>query len=540
MPSEQKCSIIYLFQYRHGRQHGSSVTLAGNSEGRTVNMIEAKRILQQYYGYTSFRSGQEDIIRHIIEGRDTLTVMPTGAGKSICYQIPALLFSGITLVISPLISLMQDQVRALRSIGVRGAYLNSTLTPRQMQLAIANAKQGMYKIIYVAPERLTTEGFLDFACYSDIALIAVDEAHCISQWGHDFRPSYLKIAEFIQKLPHRPVVAAFTATATPRVQKDITERLLLQSPFMLSAGFDRENLYFGVYQPVDKDRFLLDYVKKNGDQPMIIYCSTRKTVEKVANLLQANGFSALPYHAGMSDEDRKTNQEAFLYDQVRIMAATSAFGMGIDKPNVRCVLHYNMPSNLEDYYQQAGRAGRDGDPAECIMLYSYSDVKVCEYFINHGQDTGESTAQQEQFREEERFRLRLMTYYAKSNTCLRQRILKYFGESFTPPCRRCSVCNHDSVDKYILPREQVRIEQEQPVDEALLSRLKKERFRLAYLEGVPAFSVLLDKTLREMAAFKPRTLVQLSRIKGIGQYKLERYGEAFLKVIADYEEESDF
>lgn len=503
--------------------------------------VDISDVLKKYYGYTSFRPGQEEIIRQLLAQKDVLAVMPTGAGKSLCYQIPALLMEGITLVISPLLSLMQDQVRALLSIGVRGAYLNSMLTPRQMQLATANAKKGVYKIIYVAPERLASPDFLDFACHSHIAMVAVDEAHCISQWGHDFRPSYLKIEEFIQKLSQRPPIAAFTATATPKVQQDIITRLCLRTPFTLTAGFDRKNLYFGAYRPVDKERFLLDYVTKAGGQSGIIYCNTRKKVESVTALLQERGFPALAYHAGMDDNDRKHNQEEFLYDRARIMVATSAFGMGIDKPNVRYVLHFNMPSNIEDYYQQAGRAGRDGEPAECILLYSYQDVRVSLYFIEHSQfEDGTDLVQQQRYREEERRRLKQMTYYSNSPTCLRKRLLGYFGEYYKAPCRYCSVCNHDRIEKYLIPKEQPLNEQQKPIDEALLERLKKERLRLAWLKGVPAFSIVQDRSLREMAAVKPRTLSQMARIYGIGEYKLSHYGEALLKVIIEYENDTDF
>ena len=405
-------------------------------------MADIYGILKSYYGYTSFRKGQEDVINSLLSGRDTLAVMPTGAGKSLCYQIPALCMEGVTLVISPLISLMQDQVRNLIAMGIRGAYLNSSLTPRQMEKAIANAKQGMYKIIYVAPERLEMPSFIDFACSQNIPFVAVDEAHCISQWGHDFRPSYMQIADFIAKLPKRPVLAAFTATATQMVRSDIIKNLRLREPYSIGLGFDRENLYFGVYSPIDKTKFVVDYVKSHENKSGIIYCLTRRYVDELAEKLQDNGISALPYHAGLEDSERSFNQNEFIYDKAKVIVATNAFGMGIDKPDVRYVIHYNMPANIEDYYQQAGRAGRDGEPSDCILLYSGKDVRINEYLINKSEENELLDPVDVQKHIAIKLeKLKLMTFYSTSKTtCLRKRILNYFGEAYIPPCDHCSYC----------------------------------------------------------------------------------------------------
>lgn len=505
-------------------------------------MTDIYYLLKKYYGYDSFRKGQEKIINHILSGRDISAVMPTGAGKSICYQIPALAFDGITIVISPLISLMQDQVRTLISMGVRAAYLNSSLSPRQLDLAVANARKGVYKIIYVAPERLETESFVDFAVNNDISLLAVDEAHCISQWGHDFRPSYTQIADFVAKLPKRPIIAAFTATATERVKRDISNNLRLVNPYTVTTGFDRENLYFGTYKPVDKTKFILDYVSQNEDKSGIIYCSTRKGVDELARILSESGYSALPYHAGMSDNDRTYNQNEFIYDRTKIIVATNAFGMGIDKPNVRYVIHNNMPQNMEEYYQQAGRAGRDGEPSDCILLYSGRDVKLNEFLIKNGADKENiaDETERERYIEAELEKLKLMTFYSTSTTvCLRKRILRYFGEEFYPPCKNCSICGGESRNdsSHIVIGGET---QNLIIDEALLERLKKKRIQLAVSSGVPAFAILGDTTLKEIAAYSPRKLSDLHKISGFGESKVARYGQEFINVVTEYENEAEF
>ena len=336
-------------------------------------------ILRRYFGYTSFRLGQEEIVDALLTGRDALCVMPTGAGKSVCYQVPALLLPGITLVISPLISLMKDQVESLTQAGVHAAYLNSSLTPAQYSRALHNLSEGLYKLVYVAPERLSTENFRTAVENLNISLIAVDEAHCVSQWGQDFRPDYLKIAEFAESLKNRPTIGAFTATATKAVRKDIAEHLHLIDPVRITTGFDRPNLYFGVQMPHSKALALLKLIEERPGKCGIVYCSTRRTVEEVDALLNDKGIPSTRYHAGLPEEERRRNQDDFVYDRKPIMVATNAFGMGIDKSNVSFVIHYNMPKNLESYYQEAGRAGRDGSPAECILLYSPQDVRTNRY-----------------------------------------------------------------------------------------------------------------------------------------------------------------
>lgn len=403
--------------------------------------MEKNKLLKQHFGYDSFREGQEFLIDSILDGKDVLGIMPTGAGKSICYQIPALMMKGITLVISPLISLMKDQVEGLNQAGIHAAYLNSSLTPGQYRKALHYAKEGRYPIIYVAPERLLTEEFLDFALGSSIVMIAVDEAHCVSQWGQDFRPGYLKIAEFIDKLPVRPVVAAFTATATREVKEDIIDLLMLQSPALITTGFDRKNLYFGVMSPKDRYGTVKNYLECHPGDSGIIYCLTRKVVEEVCEKLLKEGFAATRYHAGLTDEERKKNQEAFIYDKSSVMVATNAFGMGIDKSNVRFVFHYGMPKNLESYYQEAGRGGRDGQPAECILLYNGQDVITNQFFIENNQDNKElDPLTREMVMERDRERLRRMTFYCSTNECLRDYILRYFGEFGGNYCGNCSNC----------------------------------------------------------------------------------------------------
>nr|WP_326185041.1 DNA helicase RecQ [uncultured Oscillibacter sp.] len=598
--------------------------------------------LKTYFGYDAFRGGQEDIIDTLLAGRDALAIMPTGAGKSICYQIPALLLPGITLVISPLVSLMRDQVTQLVQMGVPAAFLNSSLTFKQYLLALDRAKAGRYKIIYVAPERLETEGFRSFAERADISLVAVDEAHCISQWGQDFRPSYLNIPAFVASLPKRPPIGAFTATATPDVKEDIESLLKLEDPLRVTTGFDRENLYFEVQQPDSKKAALLELVKGRPGKCGIVYCATRKNVEEVCGFLRERGVPATRYHAGLEAEERRQNQEDFLYDRAQVMVATNAFGMGIDKSDVRYVIHYNMPKDIESYYQEAGRAGRDGLPASCVLLYSGQDVRTGEFLITHSElREGLDARTAETLRERDLQRLRRMTGYCRTRRCLRQYILQYFGEFAPDYCGTCYNCLHnfeevdvgrearaivacveelnqafgvglvaetlcgaetEKVRKYHLDRErsygalsgltqkEVRerirflldegvltlspgqypvvrlgeraediarngpslimktVREERPAVSRgsasaeldgpaaeLFQNLRALRAKIARMQGVPAYVVFTDKTLREMALARPRTMEELRAVSGVGGAKAGRYGKAFLAEIEAFE-----
>ena len=598
--------------------------------------------LKTYFGYDTFRPGQEEVVDALLDHRDALAVMPTGAGKSVCYQIPALVLPGITLVISPLVSLMRDQVTQLVQMGVPAAFLNSSLTFKQYLLALDRAKAGRYKIIYVAPERLETDGFRAFAESADISLVAVDEAHCISQWGQDFRPSYLNIPAFVNSLKHRPAVGAFTATATPDVKADILKLLELDAPLQVTTGFDRENLYFEVRQPADKRAALLELVKSRPGKCGIVYCATRKNVEEVCGFLRERGVDATRYHAGLEPEERQRNQEDFLYDRAQVMVATNAFGMGIDKSDVRYVIHYNMPKDIESYYQEAGRAGRDGAPSSCILLYGGQDVRTAQFLIEHSEpreDLDQRTL--ERLRERDLQRLRRMAGYCKTRHCLRQYILECFGQRAPEYCGTCYNCLHnfeevevtaearqilrcieetgqhfgvgvitetlcgadtEKVRKYHMDREStygalrdftqkevqerirflldedilelssgqypvlrlgkraedadlsnglwmktVREERSAPVRKAaqgeldgpaaeLFGSLRALRAKLARLQGVPAYVVFTDKTLREMALSRPGTLRELQAVSGVGAAKAERYGKQFLAEIAAFED----
>ena len=404
-------------------------------------MQDQYEVLYRYFGYTAFRSGQAELIDAQLSGRDVFGIMPTGGGKSLCYQIPALMLEGITLVVSPLISLMKDQVTALKNMGVSAAYVNRSLSAEQIRLVLRNIQQKKYKIIYIAPERLLTESFLAAISNLKIAMVAVDEAHCISQWGQDFRPSYLRIADFLKLLKVRPVVSAFTATATQEVRDDVERILGLQNPLRIITGYDRPNLRFAVVQPKSKPLALLDFIEARPGKCGIVYCSTRKEVEKVCQMLQNKGISATRYHAGLSEEERHTNQDECVDDRCKVMVASNDFGMGIDKANVGYVIHYNMPQGIESYYQEAGRAGRDGENADCILLYSPSDIRTAKFLIQH-------PTENEELSEEERsnlvkkalIRLDAMVGYCSTSHCLRGYILEYFGQEYPQLCGNCSNC----------------------------------------------------------------------------------------------------
>lgn len=407
--------------------------------------MDSSQVLKQYFGYDSFRKGQSDIIEAILQGQDALAIMPTGAGKSVCYQVPAMLLSGITIVISPLISLMQDQVKSLNEAGINAAYINSTLSEQQMYKALDYAAQGKYKIIYVAPERLETMSFMTFAQKADISMVTIDEAHCISQWGQDFRPSYLKIVDFIDSLPERPVVSAFTATATSEVKTDIECILKLKSPKLVVTGFDRKNLYYSVehLSGKKKDAYIAAYIKEHMDESGIIYCATRKNVDKLYDEFSSLGISVTKYHAGLDNETRKQNQDDFIYDRVQVVIATNAFGMGIDKSNVRYVIHYNMPQSMENYYQEAGRAGRDGGESQCILLFSAQDVIIDKFLLDSKEFEGVEDEDRSVIRERDLHRLHTMEMYCKTTECLRNYILSYFGEKTGEPCGNCGNCNNE-------------------------------------------------------------------------------------------------
>ena len=602
-------------------------------------------VLREYFGYPAFRPGQEKLIDAILAGRDAFGIMPTGGGKSLCYQVPALLLPGTTLVVSPLISLMHDQVLALKKAGVPAAYINSTLSLEQMRTVSANIRAGKYKLIYVAPERLETESFQRLAGDLDVDLLAVDESHCISQWGQDFRPSYLRIPAFIRSLRRRPVVAAFTATATETVREDVVRLLGLHDPLIEITGFDRPNLRFEVCSGGKKDSTLLRLLGERKDRSGIIYCATRKRVESVCDTLCARDISATRYHAGLSEEERRKNQEDFVYDRKSVMVATNAFGMGIDKSNVRYVIHYNMPQSLEAYYQEAGRAGRDGEPADCILLYSAGDVSTARYLIEHGEENDALSPEARcRVLAMDLQRLETIVGYCKARSCLRGYILDYFGQIHPETCGNCSNCEaayetvditreaqmilscvkriqsklgyyvgsalvvrtlRGSADKRIMelalddlstyglmkavPRAKVNtyieaLEQagylytepayrtlrltekanlvlynKQGVtvelkredtqkqtrstsikaaslrpDNAVFETLRTLRREIADKEGLAAYMVFSDATLRDMAAKRPRNERELLEVSGVGEYKLKKYGRAFLEKLSQF------
>ena len=505
--------------------------------------MNINQTLKQYFGYDSLRTGQEELINGILAGHDVLGIMPTGAGKSLCYQLPALMLKGITIVISPLISLMSDQVKALNQAGVHAAYINSSLTENQIRMALSYASQGRYKIIYVAPERLNTPRFLDFACNADISMLTVDEAHCISQWGQDFRPSYLEIAGFLTRLPRRPIVSAFTATATERVKNDIVASLGLNNPVTMVTGFDRPNLFFRVVTRKggsQKDNSIINYVKKHEDESGIIYCATKKNVDNLYALLNEHGILAGRYHAGLSNDERKQNQEDFTYDRIRVMVATNAFGMGIDKSNVRYVLHYNMPQSLEYYYQEAGRAGRDGEEAECVLFFSKQDIMINKFLLQNKATAGDVASDMQKTANDQR-KLQQMINYCETDKCLREFILSYFGDTTPCICNKCSNCvvvEDEEEETYVeTGKKRKKAAQLVGLNElgvALFEKLRSVRTELAAEKSVPPYIICSDKTLKDMCAKLPRDKEQLADVYGMGEQKIQNYGEAFVTAVNSF------
>lgn len=454
--------------------------------------MDKHAVLKQYFGHDAFRPGQEALVDGILSGRDALGIMPTGGGKSLCYQVPALLLPGVTLVISPLISLMKDQVASLEAAGVSAGFLNSSQTLEESRQVWGRVRRGECRLLYVAPERLENARFLELAAELVIPLVAVDEAHCISQWGQDFRPSYLKIASFVSTLPKRPVLAAFTATATAQVQEDVVRQLDLRTPVRVVTGFDRPNLFFDVRRPRKKLPELLALLEERRGRSGIVYCATRSNVEKVWAELESRGFSAARYHAGLDEEERRISQEDFQYDRRQIMVATNAFGMGIDKSNVSFVLHYNMPKNLESYYQEAGRGGRDGEAADCVLLYGAGDVATARVLLTHGEGGDPEPRDLE--------RLNAMVDYCKTNDCLRGRILDYFGQPHPDRCGGCGNCQGMFSQADVTVQAQM-----------ILSCIKRVRDRLGYYVG----AALIVQVLRGGHS---------QRIKELGLDQLSTYG----------------
>lgn len=508
--------------------------------------MNVTEVVKKYFGYDSLRQGQQELVDGILAGEDVLGIMPTGAGKSLCYQASALLLKGITLVISPLISLMSDQVKALNQAGVHAAYINSSLTEGQIAKALSLAAMGQYKIIYVAPERLNTPRFLNFAMAADISMLTVDEAHCISQWGQDFRPSYREIIDFLRMLPKRPIVSAFTATATEQVKQDICNILQLQQPKVVVTGFDRPNLYFRVLPRKggrETDNAVLNYINNHDTESGIVYCATRKNVDKVYEILKAHGVSVGKYHAGMSIEERRVSQEDFTFDRVSVMVATNAFGMGIDKSNVRYVLHYNMPQSVEYYYQEAGRAGRDGEEAECILFFSKQDIMINKRLLDHKSVDAYGYEIAPEVRRNDQRKLNQMIEYCETDQCLREYMLKYFGDNSPCKCNKCSSC---VVDEQLYDEEVLFATKKKSAAKALemaglseqgmelFALLRNERAELAREQGVPPFIICSDKTLKDLCIKLPKEMADMLGIYGLGEQKVERFGERFLQVVQNF------
>ncbi len=495
-------------------------------------------LLKVLFGHQGFREGQEALIDALLSGRDVLGVMPTGAGKSVCYQLPAMLLSGLTVVVSPLISLMKDQVAALTHSGVPAACIHSSQSFPERQQALERARVGAVKLLYVAPERLSDPEFLGLVKDAGLSLLAVDEAHCVSQWGQDFRPSYLEIPEFIQALPQRPAVGAFTATATGEVKDDIEKLLGLQDPLRLTTGFDRPNLFFEVVRVKDKDAWLLDFIGKRPGQSGIVYCATRKGVEEVCALLRQKGVAATRYHAGLTDEERQKNQEDFEYDRARVMAATNAFGMGIDKSNVSFVVHYNMPKNLESYYQEAGRAGRDGQPAHCALLFSQRDVRTARFLIDNAQENESLTeAERRQVRARDLERLRQMTEYCGTFGCLRAFLLGYFGQKAPAACGNCGSCQGETeqwditleAQKILSGVARVERKYKNSMGSALIIDMlrgsKRQKIKDWGLDTLSTYGIMADVPRAALSAYVDFLTLTGYLEQGAGEYPVLRLGE---------------
>lgn len=479
---------------------------------------EAQAVLCKYYGYKGFKPIQQKAIGSILNGEDTFVVMPTGGGKSLCYQVPALMLDGLTLVISPLISLMKDQVDQLVRLGICAACMNSMLDGEQYQQLRRQIQAGQIQILYIAPERLRSGDFLSLLRRQKISLVAVDEAHCVSQWGHDFRPSYHEISRFIRSLPVRPVVAAFTATATAETRSDIIQQLELIRPNIYRASFNRANLILAVERDGKRKEALLQFVETHKGQSGIIYCNTRKEVDKVWDMLRRAGIPVLRYHGGMEDWERNENQEKFLQEQIDLIVATNAFGMGINKADVRYVVHYNLPKNIESYYQEIGRAGRDGLPSLCVLFFSYADVHVNRYLL-------EQSGKSEDRLAIELEKLDAMVQYATTKRCLRQQILQYFGEKAAEHCQGCSNCCEVSLGKPKI----------QQMEEELLNALRSTRLLAAIEEGVPSYEILSDELLQELAQKQPVSILALKQVAGLEDDTVTKYGEIFLKTILQHQ-----